>query len=283
LRFKEEAKHLILSVYKQFSENLITLCARQGSIAAVCRGTGINRQQFSRYLSGTSLPNEETLEKISAFFKIPQTALFQSGLQEGDKRSDFRKALAAIPDLPPELKDICTTIIEKGGNLSLNSGVYAVYAPSSLLDGKVIRGALSIASKKGVAAFSMIMPADWQLGGRIDGIALQEKLRISLIGHWQDWARAMFALYLNADNSVNQKAWHGVALSFLPTGAPIASKVIVEHVGPASALRETIENSGVVTLDDDRLTPTIKASVMDLSNDKAATLISSDALKAWRT
>ncbi len=274
---------MTISVYKQFSENLITLCARHGSIASVCRGTGINRQQFSRYLSGTSLPNEETLTKIASFFNIPQTALFQSGLMEEDKRGDFRKALAAIPDLPNEFKEIYATIIDKGSNLSLKSGVYAVYTPSLLLNGQIVRSALSISTKKGLAVFSMVMPADGQPAARIDGIILQEKLRVSLIGHWQDWARAMFVLYLDADNSIDQKAWHGLAMTFLPTGAPLASKVVVEHVGASSALRDTVESIGIVSLDDDRLPAIIKSGTMDLANHEATTLTNSDALKAWRT
>ena len=46
--------------------NLRILCGHYRSVAEVCRLIGINRQQFNKYLGGTSQPSVRTLRRISA-------------------------------------------------------------------------------------------------------------------------------------------------------------------------------------------------------------------------
>lgn len=58
--------------------NLARLCKREASIAAVCRGTKINRQQFNRYLAGQSVPSASNRRKICRYFKVSETELFRS-------------------------------------------------------------------------------------------------------------------------------------------------------------------------------------------------------------
>ncbi len=53
-----------------FGKNLRELCLRHGSIAAVCRQMGVNRQQFNRYLTGETKPSAHTLIRIEEFFGI---------------------------------------------------------------------------------------------------------------------------------------------------------------------------------------------------------------------
>ena len=65
-----------MSVYAVFAENLRRKCAEFGTIAEVCRGVGINRQQFNKYLAGNSIPNALTLRKICTFLNIQEQSLF---------------------------------------------------------------------------------------------------------------------------------------------------------------------------------------------------------------
>jgi len=51
-----------MSLHEALSVNLARLCEGKGSIAAVCRATQINRQQFNRYLSGETVPNKRNRE-----------------------------------------------------------------------------------------------------------------------------------------------------------------------------------------------------------------------------
>ncbi len=65
-----------MSLREEFSSNLGRLCEREGSVSAVCRHANINRQQFSRYLSGHALPNRRTLDKICRYFQVDESELF---------------------------------------------------------------------------------------------------------------------------------------------------------------------------------------------------------------
>lgn len=54
----------------QFAQTLRKLCATRPSIAHVCRETGINRQQFNRYLSGEAVPRVDTLTLLARYFRV---------------------------------------------------------------------------------------------------------------------------------------------------------------------------------------------------------------------
>lgn len=72
-----------MSMRESFAANLGRLCAAKPSIAAVCRDTSINRQQFSRYLSGAALPNDRNLKKICRYFDVDEAELFRDAEDVG--------------------------------------------------------------------------------------------------------------------------------------------------------------------------------------------------------
>ncbi|MEM8878188.1 MAG: helix-turn-helix transcriptional regulator [Pseudomonadota bacterium] len=67
-----------MSMNDTFAHNLRVLCDAEPSVSAVCRGMGVNRQQFSRYLAGTSLPNRKNLDRICEYFGVSAASLFRS-------------------------------------------------------------------------------------------------------------------------------------------------------------------------------------------------------------
>ena len=59
-----------------FAQNLKWLCDGQPSIASVCRDTGINRQQFNRYLAGTAVPSAQVMRVICVKFGVAEASMF---------------------------------------------------------------------------------------------------------------------------------------------------------------------------------------------------------------
>lgn len=57
-------------------ENLQLLCSFEHSVSDACRAMGINRQQFSKYLNGTSKPSARNLNKICNHFKVHPSELY---------------------------------------------------------------------------------------------------------------------------------------------------------------------------------------------------------------
>jgi transcriptional regulator with XRE-family HTH domain len=84
----------IIVVYRMndsdFSINLKYLCGYYRSVTDVCRRIGINRQQFSKYLGGTSEPSRFTLRKICDFFGVEEYEILLPP-------SDFRDLIAVRP------------------------------------------------------------------------------------------------------------------------------------------------------------------------------------------
>lgn len=77
-----------MSVKNTFAQNLRVLCEGETSISAACRGMGVNRQQFSRYLAGTALPNGKNLELICTYFGVSEASLFRGNdLAEAGSRA----------------------------------------------------------------------------------------------------------------------------------------------------------------------------------------------------
>lgn len=58
-----------------FAANLRRLCNSTTSIADICRDTGINRQQFNKYLAGRSVPSARVLRKICQRLGVSETVL----------------------------------------------------------------------------------------------------------------------------------------------------------------------------------------------------------------
>ncbi len=50
--------------------NLRLLCSTEPSISAICRRIGINRQQFNKYLNGSSRPSAANLRRIALHFGV---------------------------------------------------------------------------------------------------------------------------------------------------------------------------------------------------------------------
>lgn len=52
------------------AENLKLLTSYYKSVAEVCRRLGINRQQFNKYLNGSTMPSRHTLQRVCDFFGV---------------------------------------------------------------------------------------------------------------------------------------------------------------------------------------------------------------------
>jgi len=97
-----------------FAENLRELCERKGNVSAMCRDMAINRQQFSRYLSGKTIPEDNNLEKIARYFGVTISELFSRELDnEFPVRELSSRSLTKALDL-----------MRSNTPVSLDSGIY---------------------------------------------------------------------------------------------------------------------------------------------------------------
>jgi transcriptional regulator with XRE-family HTH domain len=86
-----------VSIHSIFADNLRSQAANYGTIADVCRGTGINRQQFNKYLAGNSIPSAITLRKICGFLGIAEHELFVSPQSKLNPSQQVQKVTRSMP------------------------------------------------------------------------------------------------------------------------------------------------------------------------------------------
>lgn len=258
---------MVVSHRKAFAANLARLCAGERSIAAVCRSTSINRQQFNRYLAGRSLPNQRNLDKICRHFGIDEHDLFKAGngvpAESGDGESAW-----SHPDVRAALKLIYST-----GPSSITPGRYFAYFAVPWEKDSIMRSALVVRRDGNLTTFR-----------RLTGIAERKRSWWShyigdhkgIVVERRHWA------YLIALNSRGNREPSLIALRWLtntspmlsghamvmgPPG-PVVTAVVVSPADPTLSLRQIVRRSHVYALDD----PSIEPIVLDALDEQRRAL-----------
>jgi transcriptional regulator with XRE-family HTH domain len=234
-----------MSVYKIFATNLRDHCAKYESIAFVCRKIDINRQQFNKYLSGQSIPNQRTLKKIATFFEINEEELFSSGLRQNivdyNQKSnssqhvsnDFFDHYSAVSrhlgvELFQEAKHL------KAG--TLKPGIYYCYTPLEHFEGFAIRSLIKIVEINNYYFFtrrtnyrSNQAEGKKLILGKHRGIVLHDSTSFFLVGRNSIYFNELTILKVIQQNFSEMSLRSGVALVH-GLDIEIACKLCLEHI-----------------------------------------------------
>lgn len=253
--------HAPFSPHRNFADNLRALCTRQGSIAAVCRALGMNRQQFNKYLSGASLPNAATLEKICSFFAIASESLFQ-------EPAAFQKPVQDSGGLPLLGAGMAAKVFSALQPATLRLGCYHLYTPWSRDPSKCLREALLVHDKAGVTLFSRFtryrgvgQRGHYYLKGRHDGLVLESDKARFLLAVNHIGCADVSLVSIAAENALSQGFLSGLALVMSPGGRPQAQRATLEFRGCANVLRRTIREAGVLDLSDQSVAEEVRLSL----------------------
>ncbi|MFN4144015.1 helix-turn-helix transcriptional regulator [Aestuariivirga sp.] len=246
------------SPHRNFSDNLRALCTRHGSIAAVCRALGMNRQQFNKYLAGSTLPSSATLERICVFFAVEPQTLFSAP----------RHATADLPPMEPAAVELfgklpLSALVFASGALgsmrasTLQPGCYHLYAPWLRDPGKCRRDAVYVYRQGGFTFFTRF--SKFRLLGerhryfarsRHDGIALEADRARFLLALGRQGSGEMSVIAFGAENALCPEFQNGLALSLEPSGSPLAVRTALVYRGDAGSLRRTLSETGILLRDD---------------------------------
>lgn len=94
------ATELFQRFKSQFTTTLRELCNQRGSVNQVCRDLGINRQQFSKYLSGTNLPSAFMLQRLIVYFSVEPSCFFLSKSSRPFRERYRQQKSDRLPDIP---------------------------------------------------------------------------------------------------------------------------------------------------------------------------------------
>lgn len=254
------------SPHQNFADNLRALCTRHGSIAAVCRALGMNRQQFNKYLAGSVLPNPVTLERICAFFNVESESLFHDprGFRGPPPRNDF----LGDSGFPFEALGFPAAALAKMQQSSMRTGCYNYYCPWPRDYSKCLRAAIFIYRKGGSTLFSRFtkfrpvgQKQRYYLGGRHDGIILESDKANYMLSLNRKGFGEMSLVSLGVENAASQDFLSGLALVMGTSGTPMALRATLEYRGATTALRRTIADAGILPISDPSIPEEVRQSV----------------------
>ncbi len=264
------------SIYQIFAGNLRRQCSRFESIAEFCRQSGINRQQFNRYLSGQNLPNPRSLRKICATLGTSKASLFVAGGRALATASVFSTTeqailgkmitalpatgLAALAHAAGSLQD------DARSNGRILSGVYLGYMPLASLPGQLLRTVIKVSRVGGINVFTR--RTSFRLSGTIlrnttvgkhVGLILGDTYSSLFIGmnklHPHEFSAQRFMHSITGNDSLRL----GLSLVRSPVGE-IACKIVLVRVGSGIAAgRKALAIMGVVPQDDTSIPPEVSA------------------------
>ncbi len=135
-----------MSVHQNFAENLRRECSRFRTIAEVCSAIGINRQQFNKYLAGTSIPNSITLRKICSFFEISEQSLFVNSEKGTFSKSDVSTGFKSVANGPFGFLAGATKNFDFSTDV-MHEGAYYCYFPMPNTPRMLVRSLLYLKSE----------------------------------------------------------------------------------------------------------------------------------------
>jgi transcriptional regulator with XRE-family HTH domain len=242
-----------MSVRDIFAHNLQRLCRTEDSIAAVCRGTGINRQQFNRYRTGRALPQDDNLDKICDYFAVPPEELFRgAGAQHA----------AAVTGAGSELMGEAARLVAECGQASLAPGIYFAHFAYPPDPQSVVRSAVVITHEENRTTFRRVTGlaegnGSWWSRFRGDhrGFVIERRHGIYFAG---------INVLANLEPTLLVLRWipfsepvlGGHALILTPQG-PTPTAVVLTAADPDLGFRAAVEASHAVSINDPSIDPVV--------------------------
>lgn len=250
-----------IGIYRLFAENLRQECKRYPSIAEVCRGTGINRQQFNKYLAGQILPNKQTLRKLCSFFKIDEVQLFD------------RRALAesAARPVPAVLRSGFTAFLGRSDEAAraarnaLPMGFYRTYFPLHGSREGLVCGFMRLTADGDSVRFTRHTffsasnsPRSFVAGGKHNGVVLATMDSVYFIATNQMQPHNISFLAVERKPLAGSRTFVGLANMQSVTRA-YGCLMCLEYLGNSiSALKRAWPLSGMLELSDPRVNTLVR-------------------------
>ncbi len=260
-----------------FAENLRRECLRFGSIAKVCRGIGLNRQQFNKYLRGDNIPHARTRRKICEYLNIPEDELFYPPQMIGVKVTNrvFQPSLWHRNEINAarETLNLIWPATTQSSVSTFKPGIYFCYFPLQGYQNMLVRSVLKIAVKDGLTTFvrhTFFRLSRQRVGfisqGRHYGIVVTTPTESYLLGinsahphHLSLLAFPHSEDQVGLDIPGERDVMRGLALT-RGLSQPYSCCVCLEFLGnKPMQLKEKLSTTGVVSFADCSINPSVLA------------------------
>ena len=249
-----------LRMQENFSSNLRSLCAEFGSVAQICRAIGINRQQFNRYLNGTSMPSAHNLRRIARYFDLPEARLF-APLDQFDNwisESTRNRSLTSSDNFLEPFRD-------QHRNLKRYIGFYHSFFRTPSWDGMIFCSLIQFREKDGFIQSRSLENAtstDKSIRqiSRYDGLVTMRGNRIFVTEHERARNGSVAQTILFSAHRQQLKYLRGMTMgvAWRPYPRPYAAKAIWKRLDERVTAREAISACGIYPVHSTRIDLTIR-------------------------
>lgn len=242
---------------ENFTANLKLASSYYPSISEMCRKLSINRQQFMKYLSGTSFPSRYNLRRICDFFGFDEFEILMP-------HDQFRNILRLRPsqtedsvELPPGLKDLLKEAQRNRNMMTKLHGYYYEYYLSFSNPKHVLRSLTYVYGWKNYTLYKRMErlkktgvkgPADVY---RYAGIITLTGDRMHMLDQETITGAEISQkiMYVNYRNRITMLTGLMMGVSGGDAHEPSASRVVMEYIGPTSNLKKAVSACGIFPLD----------------------------------
>ena len=251
-----------MSVHQIFAENLRRECMQFRTISEVCSSIGINRQQFNKYLAGTSIPNSITLRKICSFFEISEQSLFVNPAKKEFSASDVTSGFRSIANGPFGFLvgsirnfDFSTEI--------MHEGAYYCYFRMTNTPGMLVRSLLYLKSQGRFMTFirltrftSTDRSTKSFVKGRHSGTVFYNRSEIYFLGTNRYSPFQLSLITIEKSSLIEKNYCSGYSLTRSPQGMLSAPTCII-RASQNEPIRSMIRKLGVVQESDASVDPAV--------------------------
>ncbi|MEO3429903.1 helix-turn-helix transcriptional regulator [Pelagibius sp. CAU 1746] len=238
-----------------FIANLRLLCSYHASTSEVCRKIGISRQQFTKYLSGSSFPSQRNLRVLCDFFGVEDYEL----LMPSDQFANIVRLRPVRgddgPRLPPRFERLIGTAARHANQLRRFHGYYFKYFYSLSEPGMVLRSLVYIYSSENLTQYKTIerlrpfgSRASTPYIFKYDGILLLVGDRLHMIDHEVVVGNevSQSILYLPNRNRLSQLFGLMIGVAGTEAHQPAAVKVVLEYLGKTVDRKRALAHCGLL-------------------------------------
>lgn len=126
---------MITSPSQLFAERLKELSATKESYSQIARDLGINRQQFAKYIAGTSRPRDGLVQKMANYFEVDSAVFFQKETVSAAGKAEQGAVGSLARALTVGLEKLDEQVLSEA---DFPSGFYLVYKESFTNFGKIV-------------------------------------------------------------------------------------------------------------------------------------------------
>jgi transcriptional regulator with XRE-family HTH domain len=245
---------------ENFSQNLHDLCADQGAVSQVCREIGINRHQFDRYLKGESLPAAYNLRRISTYFKVSESDLFEPNEQFLKKYQQHSRHSIGTP-----VDILSSTFADQSKRMRRYLGYYHVYGVTPSWEGQILCFLTHLFEQNGYVVSRTLQRAKSIDEGirqraRFEGLATYRGNRIYVVERegGEDGSVVETVLYPAHRQQVNYLRGLTIGVASRPRLVPYSSRTIWKRISERTSARGAIQACGVYGVNSRNIAPTIR-------------------------